>query len=197
MFFTTKFIFNGTNWFKSVRTGTYCPSSASFIGINSPLTGSIKFVGSVEVGAATGDVGTAADGNVGGANDETRLDGKSSSSFSAAGRVSTIGAAGVLPGFVNCFFVPRAFLRVDSCTVVMIAAAAAAAIRVVRRVGRGLCTVLITSSIVSSTVFRKPPSFSWNRKSWVVISIAVVHASFNYKITKLASRTGWGKLASE
>lgn len=176
MFFTTKFIFNGTNWFKSVRTGTYCPSSASFIGISSPLTGSIRLVGSVEVRADTGEEGATADGDVDGTDKADGLAGKSSSSSSATvvgallamgtaavGATSALAATAVAGIATTGFLAPRAFLRVDSWTVVMIAAAAWAAILVVRLVGRGLWEVFVGFSTTGGgSAERGPPSFSWN-----------------------------------
>lgn len=87
--------------------------------------------------------------------------GKSSFSSATVG-VFEVSDGTAVSGFETGLRFVREFLRTDSCTVVMIAAAAAAAILVVLLVGLWLFAVLLmTSSMVSSTVLREPPSFSW------------------------------------
>lgn len=110
----------------------------------------------MEVRADTGEEGATADGDVDGTDEADGLTGKSSSSSSttvvgalsamgmaAGGATSALAATAVAGTAATGFLAPRAFLRVDSCTVVMMAAAACAAILVVRLVGRGLCDVFV------------------------------------------------------
>lgn len=127
----------------------------------------------MEVRADTGEDGVMADGEVDGTDKADGLAGKSSSSSSvtAVGTLSVTGTAAggstsalaaVAGTAATGFLAPRAFLRVDSWTVVMMAAAAWAAILVVRLVGRGLWAVFVGFSTTGagSTEARGPPSFS-------------------------------------
>lgn len=140
----------------SVLTGMYCPSSLSLMGISRPVTGSMRVMGSVDVGLTRGGVGWTRGGTGGAAVGflgSAAGVGVASPATGVTGTAGVAAAAGTGPGTGPATDCLRRgdFLGSGTGDTARFTAALVALLP--------FLVLLITSSIVSSTVLLLP-SFS-------------------------------------